>query len=65
MTSELRDAYPPDAYAPDGTLWWRLEVWPGTRRRFGEAAFFIQLSRTSLARRQNLHAMARGIPRTS
>jgi hypothetical protein len=27
--------YPPDAYAPDGTLWWLLTYWPGKRMRFG------------------------------
>ncbi|GAA2338157.1 hypothetical protein GCM10009854_12950 [Saccharopolyspora halophila] len=28
--------YPPQAYAPSGELWWRLEVAPGkSRRRFG------------------------------
>jgi hypothetical protein len=27
--------YPPEAYAPDGRLWWELDYWPGTRRDFG------------------------------
>ena len=27
--------YPEEAYAPDGTLWWELDYWPGTRRDFG------------------------------
>src|SRR5690606_1956272 len=29
-------AYPPEAYSPDGVLWWELRYWPGTRRRFGD-----------------------------
>lgn len=33
---ENKDSYPRTAYAPDGTLWWRLETWPDTRRRFGD-----------------------------
>lgn len=24
-----------ESRAPDGTLWWNLEVWPGTRKKFG------------------------------
>jgi 5-methylcytosine-specific restriction endonuclease McrA len=29
-------AYPSDAYAPPGHLWWDLRVWPGTKKqRFG------------------------------
>lgn len=27
---------PPQAYSPDGTIWWHLEFEPGTRRRFGD-----------------------------
>jgi 5-methylcytosine-specific restriction endonuclease McrA len=28
--------YPPEAYAPSGALWWRVGIWPGTKkRRFG------------------------------
>ncbi len=27
--------YPAAAYAPDGQLWWTLEVAPGTKRRYG------------------------------
>jgi hypothetical protein len=28
--------YPPAAYSPDGTLWWRLEHSPNSSRRFGD-----------------------------
>ena len=28
--------YPPEAYAPDGILWWRLTTAPGSNRSFGD-----------------------------
>lgn len=28
--------YPPEAYAPNGALWWRLKTVPGGKRRFGD-----------------------------
>lgn len=28
--------YPPDAFAPDGTLWWKLEKWPDRNLTFGD-----------------------------
>lgn len=28
-----QETYPPDAYAPNGVLWWKLKVTPGTRRQ--------------------------------
>ncbi|HEU0132210.1 MAG TPA: hypothetical protein VFQ85_14570 [Mycobacteriales bacterium] len=28
--------YPPEAYAPDGTLWWRLTHHPGQKREYGD-----------------------------
>jgi hypothetical protein len=31
----LEDAYPPEAYAPNGELWWRLTTWPGKNQKFG------------------------------
>jgi len=30
--------YPPEAYAPNGELWWRLRFRPGTKRKFGDEA---------------------------
>jgi hypothetical protein len=27
--------YPPEAYAANGELWWRLERWPGKKMKFG------------------------------
>lgn len=29
-------SYPLDAYAPNGTLWWRLATEPGSNRKFGQ-----------------------------
>lgn len=31
----MPSAYPPDAFAPTGDLWWTLKTWPGKRMRFG------------------------------
>lgn len=31
----MPDAYPSEAYAPDGRLWWELDKAPGTSRPFG------------------------------
>lgn len=28
--------YPPEAYAPNGELWWKLQASPGSKRRFGD-----------------------------
>lgn len=28
--------YPPDAYAPNGVLWWKLQTHPGTQHPFGD-----------------------------
>jgi 5-methylcytosine-specific restriction endonuclease McrA len=36
VASLPNDNYPPEAYAPDGTLWWRLKLTPGKQRRFGD-----------------------------
>jgi 5-methylcytosine-specific restriction endonuclease McrA len=38
LTLPVPDAasYPPESYAPGGTLWWQLETWPGSKRRFGD-----------------------------
>jgi hypothetical protein len=36
MTNEQEYAFPKEAYAPDGTLWWRLETWPDSHRPFGD-----------------------------
>jgi hypothetical protein len=30
-----RSSYPPQAYAPTGQLWWRLDTAPGSRRTYG------------------------------
>lgn len=29
-------SYPPEAYAPNGVLWWKLKTVPGGKRRFGD-----------------------------
>ena len=37
LGTDDRDRYGPEAYAPDGTLWWRLRHKPGsTKSRFGD-----------------------------
>jgi 5-methylcytosine-specific restriction endonuclease McrA len=36
MTGQSGVPYPPEAYAPDGTLWWRLKTHPGKRTRYGD-----------------------------
>lgn len=34
--TDMPDAdYPPEAYAPNGELWWTLKRWPGSNRKFG------------------------------
>lgn len=33
MPDERHVSFPPEAYAPDGTLWWRLTLAPGAKKR--------------------------------
>ena len=28
--------YPPEAFAPDGNLWWNLATWPNRKQAFGD-----------------------------
>ncbi len=36
MPEDNGNSYPPEAYAPDGNLWWRLKSTPGKNRPFGD-----------------------------
>lgn len=35
MSAELVDEYPPEAYAPNGVLWWELVTHPGKKMEYG------------------------------
>jgi hypothetical protein len=35
VTGQAGIPYPPEAYAPDGTLWWKLKTHPGKKMRYG------------------------------